>query len=258
MKLLQCPFSEASFAYQELATSKGFVIICAGGAYAWRSPREQEPVAKAFLAQGFSVAILNYTVGENLGKLPMEEASWVIQTLRERDKTKDIILLGFSAGAHLAASVGVHHLDLHLARPDMLVLSYPVLVTGKHSHEESIRRLGTIKEKTYHSLEKWVGVHTPPTFLWHTADDPDVPVENSLLFAQALAKKKVPFELHIYPFGVHGLSLATQEVEEAEKGRLSNAHVATWFELCIQWLEEIHTSSKTYEKREDNYDTLEK
>lgn len=246
MKLTKCPISDATFSYQEITNSKGTVIICAGGAYSLRAAREQEPVAEAFLGRGFSVAILDYTVGEELGTLPMQEASWAIQTLRDCEGKKDIILLGFSAGAHLAASVGVHYENLGLDRPDLLILSYPVISSGEYAHQESIRRLGKAQGEQYHSLEKWVGANTPPTFLWHTAEDHEVPVENSLMFARALARHKVPFELHIYPFGVHGLSLATPEVDEPSKGRFSSAHVATWFELCIQWLEEMQkTSDKT-------------
>jgi len=84
------------------------------------------------------------------------------------------------------------------------------------------------------SLELNVSEETPPTFLWHTFSDDLVPVENSLLFAQALRKKKVPFELHIYPEGPHGLSLANEETEEGDIGLYPN--VATWMELCITWL----------------------
>lgn len=239
MEELNCPFSQATVEYQDNDKSRGIVIVCAGGAYAWLSPREQKPVSDAFLAKGFSTAILNYTVGEDLGTLPMQEASWAIQSLRDKKPGMKVILLGFSAGAHLAASVAVHQGDLGLARPDSLILCYPVITAGEFGHEESIRRLGPERKKEYNSLEKWVDYNTPPTFLWHTAQDPEVPVENSLLFAQALAKEKVPFELHIYPFGVHGLSLATEEVEEAAKSRFRDPHVASWFELCIQWLERI-------------------
>ena len=77
---------------------------------------------------------------------------------------------------------------------------------------------------------------TPPVFLWQTQEDEEVPVENSLLFAAALSAAGVPFELHIYPFGPHGLSLATKEVEQAEKGRLPDPHVAGWVRLCSEWL----------------------
>ena len=89
------------------------------------------------------------------------------------------------------------------------------------------------------SLETQVDETTPPVFLWHTASDESVPVQNSLLFAGALAAAKVPFELHIYPFGPHGLSLATKEVEDPEKNRFADPHVAEWFGTMVKWLRDV-------------------
>jgi dipeptidyl aminopeptidase/acylaminoacyl peptidase len=88
----------------------------------------------------------------------------------------------------------------------------------------------------FFSLENHAGADTPPSFIWHTAADEMVPVQNSLLFAKALIRGGVPVELHIFPRGPHGLSLATPEVDEPEEGRLSDAHVARWFDLCVEWL----------------------
>lgn len=81
---------------------------------------------------------------------------------------------------------------------------------------------------------------SPPTFLWHTADDASVEVENSFLFAQALKKENIPFELHIYPKGPHGLSLATAETDESEDGSMTVPHVQGWLELSGRWFKNLN------------------
>ena len=96
---------------------------------------------------------------------------------------------------------------------------------------------GNLAGPGYYGLEAHVDAQTPPAFIWHTAGDSTVAVQNSLCFAESLAAKGVPFEMHIYPYGEHGLSLATMEVEEPEKHRYADAHVAGWFEQCVQWLD---------------------
>jgi acetyl esterase/lipase len=110
-----------------------------------------------------------------------------------------------------------------------MILCYAVITFGEHRHNGSmVNLLGNDPPEDLRlllSAEKQVTADTPPTFLWHTADDPGVLVENSLLFAQALRRHKVPFELHIFPTGRHGLGLAPD-----------NPHVATWTRLCECWL----------------------
>ena len=151
-----------------------------------------------------------------------------------------VYVCGFSAGAHLAATLGVHGHALGLEVPDALILCYPVITADERwCSDESFRNLVGEGEREFFSLEKYVSPDTPPVFLWHTAADEEVPVENSLLFAAALSAAGVPFELHVYPFGPHGLSLATKEVEQAEKDRFPDAHVAGWVRLCSEWLANI-------------------
>lgn len=248
---------------------KGNVIICPGGAYRWHSPREALPVAKAFAAQGWKPWILYYKVsvhGEVLGTAPLCQAAAAVRKVRAASPGRPVILCGFSAGGHVAASLGVHWNDEHLfagedcsvIRPDGLILGYPVITAGKYAHRESMEMLagpdpaaaeedsagadpaaaeGDPAGPGYYGLEAYVDAQTPPAFIWHTAGDSTVAVQNSLCFAESLAAKGVPFELHIYPYGEHGLSLATREVEEAEKQRYANPHVAGWFDQCAQWLD---------------------
>jgi acetyl esterase/lipase len=249
-KKIVCEALDTYMEYDLLEKEKGSIIICPGGGYQWRSPREADPVARAFEAQGWQAYVLAYAVeGEMLGTLPLRQVAWAVRTLRQlKTDAQPIVVCGFSAGAHLAASLGVHWDDVALFpckeeqafhRPDAMVLGYPVITADNESHTKSIERLAALGDRSYFSLEKYVKEVTPPTFLWHTADDPEVSVNNSLVFANALMACKVPWEMHVFSFGQHGLSLATEEVSEPQKGRYADSHVANWFPLCLQWLQRV-------------------
>lgn len=243
METIQCPFATNAQLVMRNAIErvKGIIIICPGGAYEWKSPRELWPVADVFEQAGYGCIFLDYSVGTNLDLLPEKEGAWAVKTVRENiARGKPVILCGFSAGAHLAASVSVHTCAGSLSLPDAQILCYPVITTGLYAHKETIGHLTTKKELLpYFSLEKQVTPSVPPTFLWHTANDETVRVENSLLFLTALIQQGVVCEGHIYPFGKHGLSLASPEVAEPEKGRFSDSHVASWSSLAIEWLDLI-------------------
>ncbi len=229
------------------------VVICPGGGYEYVSTREGAPVAARFAGAGWRPFVLAYSVGERLGVRPLREAAWAVRTARRlcgADGSPPFVAVcGFSAGGHLAASLGAHWDDAAVFsgfsaaerrdhRPDALVLSYPVVTAGEFRHADSFRRLARDEDdRAYFSLENWVTETMPPAFLWHTAEDADVPVENSLLLAEALRARRVPFELHVFPFGPHGLSLATPEVEDAAKGRFTDPCVARWMEWCLAWLD---------------------
>ena len=181
------------------------VVICPGGAYEFCSVREADAPASAFLNMGLQVFILLYSCGEAAGgKQPLAEAAQSVRLVRERadewwiDPQK-ILICGFSAGGHLAASLGVHWDDPALAercgvqdasvlRPDAMVLGYPVITAGQYAHRNSIVNVSRAsgEPEQYWSLEENVSEKTPPTFLWHTMTDNSVPVENSLLFVQQL------------------------------------------------------------------------
>lgn len=219
-----------------------YVIICPGGAYRHLSPRESEPVARVFREMGLETEILRYPVREAgdpepLGLRPLHALADAVKRRKAASPGSPVYVCGFSAGAHLAATLGVHGRALGLAAPDALILCYPVITADRRfCNEDSFQNLTGDEKREFFSLEKHVSPDTPPAFLWHTAADRDVPVENSLLFASALSAAGVPFELHVYPFGAHGLSLATQEVEEPDKNRLPDPHVAGWVRLCSEWL----------------------
>ncbi|MDW7655860.1 MAG: alpha/beta hydrolase [Bacillota bacterium] len=196
--------------------NRGTIIVCPGGGYSNKAPHEGEPVARRLNTFGINAYVLDYRVNPDLHPSPYQDARRSIMMARERagsigTKPDRIGILGFSAGGHLAASAGTMW-DQDACRPDAMVLCYPVITFSKSGHVGSrINLLGesaTSMQISDLSLENRVDRRTPPAFLWHTADDDAVPVENTLLMASALAMRQVNFACHIYPHGKHGLGLA--------------------------------------------------
>ncbi|MFV0561165.1 MAG: alpha/beta hydrolase [Enterococcus sp.] len=229
------------------------VIICPGGGYEKVSPREGEAVAIRMNSFGFHACILEYSIAPNRYPTALIELAKAVKYLRQHstewhvDPDK-IIVAGFSAGGHLAGNLGVawnNELlkeevsgEATLWKPNALLLCYPVISSGEFAHQGSFNALlGDTKEsnlKRSLSLETQVTPATPPTFIWHTVSDAAVPVENTLLFANALQKNNIPFELHLFPKGEHGLSLATEETSlDSSK---QNEAVSKWPELFELWV----------------------
>ena len=220
------------------------MIVAAGGAYARRAEHEAYPVAEWLNSIGISAVVLNYRVAPYKHPIPLSDAKRAIRMVRYKaidwnlDPNK-IGILGFSAGGHLASSAGIHFdfgnpvaedpIERFSSRPDLMALCYPVLSMGEYTHEGS--RLNLLGEKQEAELvellsnENQITEESPPAFLWHTADDASVPVENSLMFAAGLRRYKVPFDLHIFESGRHGLGLAEEHPEARE-----------WPRLCELWL----------------------
>lgn len=230
------------------------VVICPGGGYQFCSPREAEPIAAQFNAAGFHAFVLNYSVAPQF-KYPraLEEVSMSVALVRENaeewmvDQDK-IAVCGFSAGGHLACSLGVlWNEDVikradQANRPNAMILAYPVITAGEFAHTGSFDNLcQTEEQKKYNSLETHVDGETPPAFIWHTYEDTCVPVENSLLLAGEMRKKEIPFELHIYQKGGHGLSTAMPDVgiEKNAVGTEISANVLGWPALAASWLKEL-------------------
>lgn len=229
------------------------VVVCPGGGYSFTSPREAEPIAIKFNAAGFHAFVLYYSVSPRRHPQPLLDLSRAMCIIRENSdawkvEPGKIAVCGFSAGGHLAASLGVHW-DKHwlkgipgikegMNKPNAMILAYPVIMPKDFAHKGSfINLLGNmppIELIEEMSLEKQVSDKTPPAFIWHTFADNAVPVENSMIFAQELRRNNIPFELHIYPEGPHGLSLA--EKETAQNPGQINKNVASWLILCINWL----------------------
>ncbi len=239
------------------------VLICPGGAYQNISPREGEPIANYYRNADLAAFVLTYSTRERAANYaPLIQAASAIRYLRENASRfgidpQKIFTLGFSAGGHLAASAGIlwnaptvqSALGLNekelcsLCRPNGMILSYPVITGLSFRHARSFEWLcgkenPSEEERIPFSLELHVSEDTPPAFIWHTYSDAGVPVENSLLLMNALAKKKISFEAHIFPEGPHGMALATEETA-CENPEYISSHVAHWTELSVEWIKQF-------------------
>lgn len=232
------------------------VLICPGGGYEHVSVREGEPVAFHFLTAGCHAAVLWYDISKQGVTYPqaLKELAWSVAYIREHadqyaiDPDK-ILVAGFSAGAHLAASLGCFwdkewlEQEMQMVRadyqPNGMILAYPVITSGTFAHRGSFEKLlgekasDALEEEL--SLEKQVTDKVPPVFMWHTIEDETVPLENSLMFAAALRKAGVPFEYHIFPHGGHGYALATKETA-MKVGAEIDPQCEQWIDLCKNWL----------------------
>ncbi|MCR4950078.1 MAG: alpha/beta hydrolase [Solobacterium sp.] len=219
------------------------LVLCAGGAYRWRSPREKDPVAFEFLSMGYQVFIPEYSCGEKAsGYRPLKELAETVRIIRARseewhvDPTK-IAVMGFSAGGHLAASLAALWNDPDFGfdssvRPDAMILCYPVISTKEYSHSESVKWLtgGSREQADKLHIPDHVTADFPPAFIWHGGEDESVLPENSMMLAAALRRNGVPFEYHLFEKGVHGISTCTQEVETPDES------CRQWIGLCKMWI----------------------
>jgi len=236
------------------ATDKA-IIICPGGgygmlAYDW----EGTEIAKWFNSKGITAFILKYRLPDSKSlktpyKAPLQDAQRAIRWVRSnavnfKINPNKIGIIGFSAGGHLAATLGTQFntknefkeesLDIISARPDFMALIYPVITmkddyTHKGSRNKLLSKNPTKELIEQYSNELQVTKNTPPTFLVHSSNDNAVPVENSLQFYKALNDKNIPVEMHIYPTGKHGYSLAIHQ-----KGYLH-----TWVDRLYDWIDNI-------------------
>lgn len=222
------------------------VVVCPGGGYGGLAAHEGKPFAELFTNNGLVGVVLYYRVAPWKFPAPMADACRGLRLVRENARhygidPQRVAIMGFSAGGHLAATVGTQPdlvrdgdddlIAVWPARPDRLILAYPVASFGEFTHLGSVQNLLGQKPdsamRRQLSNELHVGPQNPPTFLFHTADDGPVPVQNSLLYAEACVKARTSVELHIYPHGPHGVGLA--EAFPALK---------SWSGLLLEWLAE--------------------
>lgn len=228
------------------------IVICPGGGYVRLAEHEGAHYAKWLNANGIAGFVLKYRLGTNGYRHPamLQDAARAVRTLRARAgewklDPKRVGIIGSSAGGHLAATLLTHFddgksdaanpVERVSSRPDLGILCYPVItmsdslthrgsrdnLVGKNPPPELVREL---------SAELQVTKDTPPCFIWHSWEDKSVPVENALLFAEALRQAKVPFDLHIYEHGGHGLGLGSRTYDP------TNWH--PWTRDCIFWLKQ--------------------
>jgi len=228
-------------------------LIFPGGGYRMVSDREGEPVALEFVGRGYCAFVLKYSVAGNCGaQYPVQllQACFAMKYIRDHAENfaidaDKVFAVGFSAGGHLCGSLGLLYdservsavmKDTRQARPAAIVLCYPVVTCGEHAHRGSFDNLTGLDRIGEVSLERAVTENAPPAFIWHTFDDAVVSVFNPLLLAAAYAENGVPFELHIFEKGVHGLSLADSRTAPPGRPDLVNETAAVWLNLLFNYL----------------------
>ncbi len=224
------------------------VVVCPGGGYNHRADHEGEPVGRWLNSLGIAAFVLDYRVSPYRHPAPLQDAQRAIRMVRHQAETwridpRRIGILGFSAGGHLAISAATifddgdassdDPIQRQSCRPDAFISCYAVVTLDSRYHHGGSRR-ALLGETPPQSLISELSLHarvtdrTPPAFIWHTAEDKSVPVQNSLMLAHALGDRGVPFSLHVFPKGNHGMGLAA-----------SNPIVSAWTQLCADWLGEI-------------------
>jgi len=217
---------------------RGAVIVCPGGGYHLRADHEGGVVAERYNKLGFQAFVLEYRVEPYRHPAPFLDAVRAVRMVRAGAakwnlKPDKIAILGFSAGGHLAGSLGVHYPDAPedgdfpgvSCRPDALLLCYAVINKEPGSFQNLMGGTPTKAQTDWFQLDRHVNAQTPPAYLWHTADDPCVPIQNALDFATAEWRCGVPAELHVFPHGPHGIGLAGDFPE-----------ITVWPELSATWL----------------------
>lgn len=250
---LYLPTNLAEMNRQELLRPS--ILILPGGAYSFCSAREAEPIALQFLPEGYNVFVLNYSTQGFCFPVQLTEVAAALDLIHENASlwhcdTARIAIMGFSAGGHLAAHYSnafdcaeVRALFPESKGVNATILCYPVITGNMElTHQDSIihvsgSSLPTQAQQDFFSCEKMVSRRTPPAFLWHTAEDGAVPVQNSLLYASALAAHQIPFELHIYPNGGHGLATVDKHTCDDVPPAVSHAH--DWIREAQNWLSDL-------------------
>ena len=241
------PRIDCYFADSGKANGSAVVIFPGGGYGVLAAGHEGVDVAKWFNTMGISAFVVKYRLpndkimkDKSIG--PLQDAQEAIRIIRRNSinwnvNPNKIGVIGFSAGGHLASSISTHYndyiynvVDTISARPDFSILIYPVVsmnmaITHKGSRINLIGEMPSEELITYFSNEQQVNENTPPAFIVHSMNDAVVPVQNSINYALALEKYKLPCELHLYQKGGHGYGM----------GRSDNTE-STWPETCKKWL----------------------
>lgn len=201
--------------------TRPLVLICPGGGYEFTFDRKAEAIAVQYIARGFHACVLRYSVVPAKFPQSLYELAWSVAYLRKHAaeygiKPDKIIVAGFSAGGHLAASLGVFwdkdwlaketELSAEQMKPNRLLLSYPVIASGKYAYRSSIENLMRKKEQRIRRTFKsgTSGRKTgAPVFIWHILTDRSIPIQNTLMFTEELVRNQVSVEVHIFPKGSH-------------------------------------------------------
>ena len=229
------------------------MLVIPGGAYRGVADCEGEPVAMEYLAHGFCSFLLDYSCKPFSWPVSIREAAMAVMYIRENAEKycvnpEMVAAVGFSAGGHLCGCLATLTGDSALddlkkgrrfsPRPDAVILSYPVITSGKGTHEESIENITGGKHSLVKkmSLEKQVDKDSAPAFIWHSRGDKLVPVINSLLMANAYNDAGVPYTLHIFDEGPHGTSTADDLAFNVNQMPPFSTDTAKWLEMSVNWL----------------------
>lgn len=223
------------------------VLVLPGGAYAYTSPREAEPIAFRFLAKGYVPFVLRYTCANHSFPVQLREAAMAMRYIRENADTfgvdpSMVAAIGFSAGGHLCGTLGTMYdcpevadiASASVIRPDALALCYPVTLGWGRTHGDTMHTISGGDEDLRQrlSLDHQIRPDMPPTFLWHTRNDDAVPCRNSIILAEKMDEAGVDFTFHLYRRGWHGLSTADHEVYRADVTPDCSPDVAGWLDSC--------------------------
>lgn len=230
------------------------VIICPGGGFKFQTDREAQPIALKFNAAGMHVIVLHYQLVDeehSVYPLALQEMATTLNWLRSQSGVRNIdlnkvILNGFSAGSHIVADYNAIMLDSNqrikiftdeiTVTPAVNVIGYPVIdmTLGWPREEEWAMKIAP--DIYYWQAQEHLTSNGRPTFIWQTVTDGTVPVMNSIIYAQKMDMLNIPYELHLFGSGDHGLSLATYVTQKPGNDVNLNEYDAKWWELCINWL----------------------
>ena len=233
------------------------ILVIPGGGYAEVcSDREGEPIAQAFIPYGYNAFVLHYSVGKKPFPSHLIQASKAMKYIKDNAERYNInpdkvFAVGFSAGAHLAATLGTmwrkeeiyKEIDMPKGynKPAGMMLIYPV-ISAKH-HELSFKNLlmdeyNCAEKLKMCSIENCVDENSSPAYIFHTSNDECADVKNSLALANALADKGINFEMHIYPDAPHGVALGNK-VTCCGVEKWCNAAISKWVENAVLWAENL-------------------
>lgn len=230
------------------------MLIIPGGGYAMVSNREAEPVALHWLSLGYNCFVLDYSISPEYYPTQLTEAALAVLYIKRNagkfsTDVNHIAAIGFSAGAHLCAMLSQigENRDVSFAcenkylQPAAVVLCYGVLSRNADKSARTFENISFKGKVPYDKIDPILSVtpNTSPAFLWTTVNDNCVPFANSVEYAMELSKNRVPFELHVFRNGRHGLSVATVDTAWDSSGAGIDDNVAQWKNLAKNWLESL-------------------